>query len=153
MSQLNMYLKLCQVCSVIKYSLPTGPPGDISDVTIAPDTITACSFVVQWSRSSSDPVCGSVWYTVTITEGGVLIITDNTTLTTYNVTGLNDNTSYHVSVTASNNAGSSSGAAITSMITNNDGKTTRPIQMYACMYMLIMKSPYICYTVAFTIYT
>ena len=80
-------------------------------------------------------MCGSVWYTVTITEGGVLIITNTTTLTTYNVTGLNDNTSYHVTVTASNNAGSSSSAASMSIMTNSDGKTTRPIQTYACMYM------------------
>ena len=92
-------------------SIP-GPPDNIADINISPDTITACSFVVQWSEPSSDPVCGTVWYTVTIsTEGGILIITDNTTMTNYNVTGgLNDNTVYHVSVTASNNAGSSSSA-------------------------------------------
>ena len=90
----------------------TGPPDDITGINISPDTITACSFVVQWSEPSNDPVCGSVWYTVTIsTEGGILIITDNTTMTNYNVTGgLNDNTVYHVNVTASNNAGSSSSA-------------------------------------------
>ena len=105
--------------------LLTGPPGDISDVNISPDTITACSFVVQWSKASSDPVCGSVWYTVTIlTEGRMLIITDNTTLTNYNVTGLNDNTVYHVSVTASNNAGSSSNATMSTM-TNSNGKSIR----------------------------
>ena len=98
----------------------TGPPDDIN---ISPDTITACSFVVQWSKPSSDPVCGTVWYTVTVsTEGGILIITDNTTMTNYNVTGgLNDNTVYHVSVTASNNAGSGS-SATTSIRTNSNGK-------------------------------
>ena len=70
-------------------------------------------------------MCGSVWYTIMIlTEGGTLIITDNTTMTNYNVTGLNDNTVYHVSMTASNNAGSS----ITSMMimTNSNGKSIRP---------------------------
>ena len=107
---------------MVFYYLLTGPPGDISNVIIPPDTITACSFVVQWSRPSSDPVCGSVWYTVTITEGGVLIITNTTTLTTYNVTGLNDSTTYHVSVTASNNAGSSSSATNVNMMTNSNGK-------------------------------
>ena len=91
-------------------------------------------------------MCGTVWYIVTITEGGVLIINDTTTLTTYNVTGLNDSTLYHVTVTASNNAGSSSATSM-SIMTNGNGKTTRPIQMYACMYILIMKSPYICYMV------
>ena len=66
-------------------------------------------------------MCGSVWYTVTIlTEGGMLIITDNTTMTNYNVTGLNDNTVYHVSVTANNNAGSSSTDMM--IMTNSNGK-------------------------------
>ena len=77
--------------------------------------------VVQWSRPSSDPLCGTVWYTVTISsEGGVMIITDNTTMTSHNVNGLNDNTVYHVSVTASNNAGSSSATMMT--MTNSIGK-------------------------------
>ena len=69
-------------------------------------------------------MCGSVWYTVTIlTEGGMLIIADNTTITDYNVTKLNDNTIYHVSVTASNNAGSSSSSnANVSAMTNSNGK-------------------------------
>ena len=127
-----MYLKLRKVCSVIYIS--TGPSGDISDVNIPPDTITACGFVVQWSRPSSDPVCGSVLYTVTITEGGVLIVTNTTTLTHYNVTGLTNSTLYHVNVTANNNAGSSSGVAM-SVMTNSNGKFTRPI-CNVCMYML-----------------
>ena len=122
------------------YSIPTGPPDDISDVTIPPNTTTACSFEVQWSRPSSDPACGSVWYTVVIvTEGGVLIINYNTALTTNIVTGLNDSTLYNVSVTASNNAGSSSTTTSIQIMTNSIGKSTRPI--YACMCMLIMKSP------------
>ena len=105
--------------SYLVTSIP-GPP--VNDINISPDTITACSFVVQWSEPSSDPVCGTVWHTVTIsTEGGILITTDNTTMTNYNVTGgLNDNTVYHVNVTASNNAGSSSSA--TSIRTNSNGK-------------------------------
>ena len=62
---------------------------------------------MQWSESSSDPVCGPIWYSVMVsTEGGILIITDNTTMTNYNVTGLNNNTEYLVNVTASNDAGS-----------------------------------------------
>ena len=121
------------------YSLPTGPPGDISDVNIPPDTITACSFVVQWSRPSSDPVCGSVWYTVTVTEGGMLIMA-NTTQTNSHVTGLTNNTSYFVTVTASNNAGNSSGATTVSIMTNS--KSTIPMHMYVCSYVL-MKSPFV----------
>ena len=107
------------------FIISTGPPDDITNINISPDTIAACSFVVQWSKASSDPVCGSVWYTVTIvTEGGMLIITDNTTMTNYNVTGLNDNTVYHVSVTASNNAGSSNTTSIVIM-TNSNGESIR----------------------------
>ena len=43
-------------------------------------------------------------------------------MTNYNVTGLSDNTVYHVSVTASNNAGSSSSNANVSAMTNSNGK-------------------------------
>ena len=99
--------------------LLTGPPGNVTDLNIS--AIIACSMVAQWSRLSSDPVCGTVWYTVTVSsEGGVMIITDNTTMTSYDVTGLNDNTVYHVSVTASNSAGSRSVTMMT--VTNSIGK-------------------------------
>ena len=99
----------------------TGPPDDVSDIKIPTDTITACSFVVQWSRPSSDPVCDPVQYTVMVTRGGMLIINDTTTLTDYHVTGLNDSTSYLVTVTASNNAGSSSNASVPTQ-TKSHGK-------------------------------
>ena len=74
----------------------TGQPDDITDLTISLDTITACSFVVQWTRPSSDPLS----YTVIISSEGVMIMTDNTTLFNYSVTGLINNTVYNVSVTA-----------------------------------------------------
>ena len=95
--------------------------------------------VVQWSRPSSDPVCGTVWYTITISsEGGVMII--NTTMTSYDVTGLNNNTVYHVSVTANNNAGSSSSVTMMTM-TNNIGKLYifQLCVMYAFACMIIDK--------------
>ena len=118
------------------YSLSTGPPGDISDVNIPPDTITACSFVVQWSRPSYDPVCDPVQYTVTVTDlERMLIINDTTALTDYNVTGLTNNTLYHVTVTASNNAGSSSSATSILISTNSNGKSTR--SSYVCMYVYV----------------
>ena len=88
-------------------------------------------------------MCGSVWYTVTITEGGMLIINDTTTLTTYNVTGLTNNTSYHVTVTASNNAGSSSNANSMSIRTNSNGKSTRPMYVYMYAYTYVR----ICYMI------
>ena len=49
-----------------------------------------------------------------------MINTTTTTLTHYDVTGLNGNTEYHISVIASNNAGSSS-SSVTSR-TNSNGK-------------------------------
>ena len=58
----------------------------------------------------------------------MVIITDNTTLTNYTVTGLNDNTAYSVSVTANNNAGSSSATSVMIM-TNSNGKSVRPIDI------------------------
>ena len=85
-------------------------------MTISLDTLTACSFVVQWSEPSNDPYS----YTVVIsTEGGSLIITDNTTLTNYTVTELNSNTEYNVSVTANNVYGSSNTATVNIMIKRN----------------------------------
>ena len=127
--------------------LLTGPPGDITDIIIPPDIITACSFVVQWSRPSSDPVCGPVQYTVTILiEGGMLIINDNTMLTNYTVTELNGNIVYYVAVTASNNAGSSGSVTNVRVMTNSIGKFI----LYAYIRMYVsnlhqMLHVYTCY--------
>ena len=115
--------------------LTGGPPDNVNNVSVA---LTACGLVVvQWSEPSSDPVCGTVWYTVTIsTEGGILIITDNTTMTNYSVTGgLNNNTVYHVNVTASNNAGSS-GLTSISVSTNSIGKFVYAFSYNYIMYMI-----------------
>ena len=100
----------------VLYNTPGGRPGDIADLTISSDTITACSFIVQWSRPSSDPYS----YTVRIvTEGEALIIAENTTLTNYTVTGLNSSTVYSVSVTANNDCGSSNTANMLVTTTSN----------------------------------
>ena len=108
-------------CLHIVYIL-IGPPRDKITVNVSSDTITACSFVLQWNGLSSDPV----WYAVTIlTEVGALIITDNTTLTNYAVTGLNSSTVYNVSVTANNICGSSN--------TANMLVTTKRNGMYVCL--------------------
>ena len=120
------------------YTLFAGPPGDINDIII--NEITACSFTVKWSKPSSNDLCGSVWYTVAISTGGMVIITDNTILTNYTVTGLNDNTAYHVSVTANNNAGSSGSATSKMTMTNSNGKSVEidnsPFaELYPYMYV------------------
>ena len=68
---------MCKVhmCQTFANCVLTGPPDDVTDVSIPPNTITACGLVVQWGKPSSDPVCDPVWYTVTIsTEEGILII-------------------------------------------------------------------------------
>ena len=92
-------------------------------MNILPDSITACSFVVQWNESSNNSVCGSVLYTVTVsTEGGLFSITDNTTITHHVVTNLTSSTNYIFSVTASNNAGNSS-RSDTTIMTKNNGKS------------------------------
>ena len=103
-------------CMHMVYNTTGGRSGDIADLTISSDTITACSFAVQWRRSSSDPYS----YTVRIiTEGGALIIADNTTLTNYTVTGLNSSTVYNVGVTANNVCGSSNTANMLVTTTSN----------------------------------
>ena len=110
-----VHMYIVHVCQIFTNCVLTGPPDDVTDIK------TTCGRVVEWSAASSDPVCGPVWYTVTIsTEEGILIITDNTTMTNYNITGLNDNTVYHVNVTASNNAGSSNSS--TRMMNSSIGK-------------------------------
>ena len=119
------YVTLCHM-----YILTGGPPDNVNNVSISPDT---CSTLVQWNNASSDLLCGSIWYTVTVlTEGGMLIITDNTTMTSYSVTGLNDSTVYHVNVTASNNAGTSDSTS-TSVMTNSSGK----IYAFTIMYVYV----------------
>ena len=118
---------MCFTFTCANCVLTGGPPDDVNNVSVS---LIACGLVVQWREPSR--VCGTIWYTVTVsTEGGILIITDYTTMTNYSVTGgLNDNTVYHVNVTASNNAGSS-GLTSISVITN--GKFVR-IQ-YVCIYI------------------
>ena len=56
-------------------------------------------------------------------------------MTNYNVTGLNNNTVYHVTVTASNNAGSSVPTGI-SVITN--GKFIYNYICTVCSYVIVL---------------
>ena len=67
----------------------------------------------------------------------------NTTQTNSHVTGLTNNNSYFVTVIASNNAGSSSGAASISIRTNSNGKS---MHMYACIYNYVNKIPFYHYS-------
>ena len=83
----------------------TGLPEDISSTISIPNTtVTACGFMVQWKKATSDLVCGPVWYTVTISTEGETPKSYNTNTTNYNFTELSDGVLYHVEVIASNNA-------------------------------------------------
>jgi len=76
-----------------------GSPGIVMNLTIPPDMITPSSFVAQWSEPSSDPVCGTVQYIVTVYTGGIVISIDTINEITYSATGLFDDTEYSVSIT------------------------------------------------------
>ena len=71
------------------------------DITINEGCLT---FTASWDPVTSDPVCGSVSYDVTISpsDGVVMLrITD----TSYNFAGLTTDISYTVTVAGRNNAG------------------------------------------------
>ena len=94
-----------------------GPPSKVNDLTIPPETITACGFAIQWSGVSSDKECGYVYYIVQIySEEGIMMF-ENKTLVNYtdNLDILNSNTMYDVHVTASNDVGNGSAASMTAM--------------------------------------
>ena len=101
-----------------------GRPGNITDLTIPPDLITSASFVAQWSEPSSDPVCGTVQYIVTVYTGGIVISNDTINQTTYVAMVYRANTNYAVNLTAYNAAGISASTAKQVVTTNSDGKHT-----------------------------
>jgi len=90
---------------------------------IPSNMITPTSFVVQWSKPSSDPVCGPVQYIVTVSTGGRMINNSTVSQTNCTVTGLSPNTEYRVSVTAVNNGGNGI-ATNEEATTKNGGKCT-----------------------------
>ena len=64
---------------------------------------TLNEILVSWSPVDSDTVCGPVTYNITVmpSHGMMVMIND----TVYNITGLNYNTNYTITVYATNNAG------------------------------------------------
>jgi len=79
--------------------------------------------VAQWSKPSSDPVCGPVQYIITVSTGGIVISNVTINRTNYTATGLSENTDYRINVTAINKAGNGN---VTSkdITTENGGKCT-----------------------------
>ena len=59
--------------------------------------------LVSWSPVDSDRVCGPVTYNITVmpSHGMMMMIND----TVYNITGLNYNTNYNITVYATNSVG------------------------------------------------
>ena len=62
---------------------------------------TLNEILVSWSPVDSDTVCGPVTYNITVmpSHGMIMMIND----TVYNITGLNYNTNYTITVYATNN--------------------------------------------------
>ena len=86
--------------------------------------VSSCSFVAQWSEPSSDPVCGTVQYIVTVYSGGIVISNNTTKKTNYTVLGLGNNTLFEINVTAVNDAGSSD-PVTREVMTNETGMYAR----------------------------
>ena len=72
---------------------------------------TLNEILVSWSPVDSDTVCGPVTYNITVmpSHGMIMMIND----TVYNITGLNYNTNYTITVYASNNHTSGEPATVT----------------------------------------
>jgi len=60
------------------------------------------NFNIAWNDTTR---CVPVNYAVMLSDSGRLIMSDNTSVTSYNFTGLTSNTSYSVTITASNRVG------------------------------------------------
>ena len=94
------------------------PPNEVINLSIP--MIKPTSFMAQWSEPSSDPVCGTVQYIVTVYTEGIVISNETINTTAFNATGLCVNTSYEINVTAINNAGSIDPVTM-QMMTNETG--------------------------------
>ena len=77
--------------------------GDVPDSPALTYNRTYNEILVSWSPVGSDGVCGPVTYNVTVmpSHGMMMMIND----TVYNITGLNYNTNYIITVYATNNGG------------------------------------------------
>jgi len=124
-----------------------GIPDEITDLTIPPDMITPSSFVAQWSEPSSDLVCGTVQYIVTVYNGGRVISNDTIEGTTFTATGLCSDALYNVNVSAINIAGNAIPATI-KIVTSPTGKLINScfniLNMYVPIHSTQLYLQYVC---------
>ena len=118
-----------------------GPPGSITDLTIPPDMITSTTFVAQWSEPSSDPVCGTVRYIVTVYSGGIVMSNETVEGTTYNIKVNRANTDYTINLIAYNAAGVSVTASKNVSSANSESKHIVCVCVCVCV-LINMQAKY-----------
>ena len=111
-----------------------GPPSAASGINT---TASGClSTLVSWGLVTSDPVCGSVSYSVTFSSGsGVLMM--QTTNASYNFTWLTPDKNYTVTVAGRNDAGEGESS---DMIVPVEGKSIhmKYLDTSMCLYMQVL---------------
>ena len=85
--------------------------GDVPDSPALTYKSTYNEILVSWSPVGSNRVCGPVTYNITVMPShGMMMMINNTV---YNITGLNYNTNYIITVYATNNGGHGEPATVT----------------------------------------
>ena len=112
------------------YVTCTGTPSPVTNVAT---NIHLNGILISWDHVTSDPVCGSVSYDVTISSSDGVIMTVTTYGTSYSFTGLTPDTSYTVTVAGRNDAGVGESGILT-VITLSHSPTRK---CSVCMYVLI----------------
>ena len=105
-----------------------GLPENITDLIIPSNMIAPNSFVAQWSKPFSDPVCGPVQYIVTVSTGGIVISNDTVNGTAYTASGLSQNSEHRINITAVNNGGK----GISSSVKTTTGNGGKCMDLYLC---------------------
>ena len=106
-SCMYVFTMKCTYTYIIKYLII----GSVPDSPMLTYKSTYNEILVLWSPVSCDIVCGLVTYNITVipSHGMMMMIND----TAYNITGLNYNTNYTITVYASNKCGHGEPATVT----------------------------------------
>ena len=107
---IELYIfSVCLLYTIINYCLISST--DIPDPPVLTYKSTYNEILVSWSPVGSDGVCGPVTYSITVmpSHGMMMMIND----TVYNITGLNNNTDYTITVYTSSNIGKREQTTIT----------------------------------------